>query len=192
MDEGTRREDGYRYRLVNIDCLRDSTRFNVVMELDASIEPLLPYLAAILPGCSYTHGTAVIGLMDGGHIVGIHPTQITLTDVCGWDEAADHCARYAEKIREARAGRDRIQPVFEQRPDLTVMDILRRFPRTNCKACNAPTCLAFAARVFRREAPISACPPFRENLGEHADFLSRLRANGYEVPEPASPRECDG
>ncbi|NTW35914.1 MAG: hypothetical protein HGB17_07255, partial [Syntrophobacteraceae bacterium] len=38
--------DGYSFMLVNIDCLRDSTHFNIVMDLQVSIEALLPYLAA--------------------------------------------------------------------------------------------------------------------------------------------------
>jgi len=91
MDEHIHRRKGYLFYLVNIDCLRTSTLFNVVMELEASIEDLLPYLAACLPGCNYVHGSDVVDLMDAGHIVGIYPSRITITGVEGEEEAERLC-----------------------------------------------------------------------------------------------------
>lgn len=183
MDEHIQRRDGYTYYLTNIDCLRTSTEFNVVMDLEASIQDLLPYLAACLPGCNYVHGSDVINLMDSGHIVGIYPKQITMTMVKGLDEAECLCQEYYERIRDADRRMDTITPVYKKRSTLGVLDILKGLPKTNCGACSSPTCLAFAASVFRREGDLSACPPFMESLDEHQGLLQALRANGYKIPE---------
>ena len=182
MDEHIERREGYSYYLVNIDCLRTSTEFNVVMDLEASIESLLPYLAACLPGCSYVHGSEVINLMDTGHIVGIYPRQITMTSVAGKEEAERLCGAYFERILDAERRKSAITPVYNKRSTLSVLHILRALPRTNCGECSCPTCTAFAAQVFRREAPVSDCPPFMDALEEHGDLLQHLRAHGYEVP----------
>jgi hypothetical protein len=64
MDQTIVREQGYSFTLVNIDCLPSSTHFNVVMDLNESIDELLPYLTAILPGCTYVHGSGVINRVD--------------------------------------------------------------------------------------------------------------------------------
>jgi CO dehydrogenase/acetyl-CoA synthase gamma subunit (corrinoid Fe-S protein) len=60
-------------------------------------------------------------------------------------------------------------------------------PRTNCGICQLPTCMAFAARVHRRECSIADCTPFLAEIGEakYAQFLEQMLRNGYETP--ASP-----
>ena len=184
MGDPIQRREGYSFYLVNIDCLRTSTQFNVVMDLERSIQELLPYLAACLPGCNYVHGSDVIDLMDAGHIIGIYPRQITITSVEGKEDAEHLCGEYFSRILDVAGRKDTIQPVYEKRPTLSVLSILRALPRTNCGACSAPTCTAFAAQVFRREAPVSACPPFLSALERHRDLVQELRAHGYAVPDP--------
>ncbi len=41
---------------------------------------------------------------------------------------------------------------------LTVLDILRRLDRSNCKKCGAPTCMAFAALVVQGKMKLDRCP----------------------------------
>ena len=38
------------------------------------------------------------------------------------------------------------------------MEIFKVLPRTNCKDCRIPTCLAFAAAVFKGEQRLADCP----------------------------------
>jgi ArsR family metal-binding transcriptional regulator len=177
MEPTAIRENGYCFALVNIDCLRSSTNFNVVMEMDVSIEELLPYLAAVLPGCTYIHGTGVINLMDAGHIVAIYPKRITLTDVNDKDTAVRLCRSYFATIQEVGSSREQIVPQYERRPSITLLAILRHLPQTNCGRCQCPTCMAFAAQVFRRETPISTCEPLMEDLATEKvkKLLQQLR-----------------
>lgn len=186
MEPGTIQQPGYNFTLVNIDCLRSSTHFNVVMQLDESVEELLPFLAAILPGCTYVHGTGVINLMDGGHIVAIYPDRITMTDVVDLETATQLCRRYFDTIAQVRTNRGHIAPQYQRRLSITVLDILRHLPQTNCGRCKCPTCMAFAAGVFRREAFIGECTPLIEDTGaEHFQkLIEQLRINGYAVPCP--------
>lgn len=150
---------GYSFQLVNIDCLRDSSHFNVVMQLDRSVAALLPYLAATLPNCTYVHGSDVINVMDAGHIVGIYPERITITDVTGPETAEDLCQRYFRLIEKVRAAGPSIEPVFHARPERTVLEIYRSLPGTNCGQCGLSTCMAFAAALYRGEAAMAACEP---------------------------------
>ncbi len=46
------------------------------------------------------------------------------------------------------------------------MDILKLFDKSNCRQCNEPTCLAFAAAVFKGRKPISDCPRVDKELAE--------------------------
>ena len=149
---------GYSFRLVNIECMPHSDHFNVIMELHEPIGDLLPYCAAVLPNCTYVHGTGVANVMDEGHIVGLYADKITITDVSGPEEAAQWCERYFQKIQEIRRNRASITPVLHKRRTVTVLDIYRRLPQTNCGRCGVATCMAFAAKVFRGESSLSECP----------------------------------
>jgi len=184
MEPTTMQKTDYHFTLVNIDCLRSSTHFNVVMEMNESIEGLLPYLAAVLPGCTYVHGTGLINLMDDGHIVALYPERITITDVIDKDTAARLCHTYFETIQRVRKGHEQIVPQYERRPSITLLDILRQLPQTNCGRCQNPTCMAFAAKVFRREAPIDECALILEDAASARvrKLFQQLQVNGYAVP----------
>jgi ArsR family metal-binding transcriptional regulator len=184
MDQTTVHAPGYSFALVNIDCLPSSTHFNVVMDLESSIAGLLPYLAASLPGCTYVHGSDVLNRMDDGHIVAIYPRRITITDVLDLAGAARICHDYYQKILEVTANRENITPLYEKRLSVSVLDIFRALPGSNCGQCAEPTCMAFAARVFRREAPLSACEPAAGGgaPAKRLKLVPQLRDNGYEVP----------
>lgn len=53
---------------------------------------------------------------------------------------------------------------------LTGVEIFKLLPKTNCKKCGHPTCLAFAMKLAQRQASIDSCPDVSEEakkaLGE--------------------------
>jgi len=168
---------GYRFRLVNIDCLPSSTRLNVIMELDESIEELLPYLASYLPGCTYLHEARVINTMDSGHIVAIYPEKITFTGVRDERQASWFCQKYFDMIHYVKLHKEQLKPVFERKNGPTILEIYSVLPKTNCRECGSPTCMAFAASVFRRESSISACRRLDRN--KCRKFLEELKRSGF-------------
>ena len=181
MSQEPIKREGYQFRLVNIECLPNSPNFNVIMDLEESLEVLLPYLAACLPGCTYKHGTGVINVMQAGHIIAIYPTYITITDMRTHEEAEEYCRKCFHRIQEVKASASRIQPVFDKRPSLSVLDIVRALPKSNCGECGMASCTAFAAGVFRRESTITDCAPLMRQTDEYQDLFRELQLNGYEI-----------
>lgn len=61
---------------------------------------------------------------------------------------------------------------------LTGLDIYKHLPKTNCKECGLPTCLAFAMKVASGQAALDECPPLddaaRAALGEASAPPQRL------------------
>ena len=45
---------------------------------------------------------------------------------------------------------------------LTAMDIFKLLPRTNCRKCGQPTCLAFAMLIAQKKAKLEDCPDVSE------------------------------
>ena len=62
------------------------------------------------------------------------------------------------------------------------MDVFKLLPKTNCRKCNKPTCLAFAAAVFQGQVSLSECPFIDE---------STLKAYGDKNDKHESPFEQD-
>jgi len=182
MDPLTFEKPGYSFSLVNIDCLPHSTHFNVLMALDAPIESLLPYLVACLPACTYVHGSGVVQLMDRGHIVAIYPDRLTITDVPDTTGAEALCAEYFALIERVQRELPRLTPVLRRQRSISVLDIYRRLPQTNCGLCLLPTCFAFAAAVFRGESVIGACKPVESTPSDFGELIEILQANGYQTP----------
>jgi hypothetical protein len=55
---------------------------------------------------------------------------------------------------------------------VTVMEVLKRLPRTNCGDCGQPTCLAFATRVIKEGEDLGRCP----HLPPGNEFSDLIRA----------------
>ena len=71
---------------------------------------------------------------------------------------------------------------------LSGIQIYKMLPRTNCRDCGFPTCLAFAMKLAAKQIELSACPHISEEaaaqLAESAAppvRLITLKSNGYEV-----------
>lgn len=56
---------------------------------------------------------------------------------------------------------------------LTGIEIYKFLPKTNCKKCNFPTCLAFAMKVAQKTVDISACPDLSPQAKAQLDAAGR-------------------
>ncbi|UCC34078.1 MAG: acetyl-CoA decarbonylase/synthase complex subunit gamma, partial [Candidatus Bathyarchaeota archaeon] len=56
---------------------------------------------------------------------------------------------------------------------LSPIDVYRLLPRTNCKECGEPNCMAFAAKLVNREVSLENCPPIL--LKEHEKAYEKLQ-----------------
>ena len=41
---------------------------------------------------------------------------------------------------------------------ISIMDVYQLLPKTNCKECGVPTCLAFAMNLASGKAELDSCP----------------------------------
>jgi len=56
---------------------------------------------------------------------------------------------------------------------LSGLDIYKLLPKTNCKKCGSPTCLAFAMRLAMKKASLDECPDISEEAKKALDQASR-------------------
>lgn len=56
---------------------------------------------------------------------------------------------------------------------MTGIEIYKHLPKTNCKGCGFPTCLAFAMKVAQKQADISLCPYLSEESRKLLEAAAR-------------------
>jgi ArsR family metal-binding transcriptional regulator len=113
--------------------------------------------------------------MDGYRMVSLYPRRITVAKA---DELVD-AWRTLESIRrkanEVWVRRGEIEPSYELRERPPALEIFKRLPRTNCRACGEATCLAFAVKVWQGGALPKACAPvFAGEYGHLKDALLEI------------------
>ena len=149
--------DKLHLKLVNIECMPTSTKFNAIIDLEEDIGDLLPFLATAIRGCTYVHGTGELNYMDEGHIIAIRPRQITVTAISDETEAQQMCEDLKKMINEVYEQRHTLTPTLRKQARLDPLSVYRELPQTDCGDCGEPTCMAFAARVVSRELTANGC-----------------------------------
>lgn len=64
-----------------------------------------------------------------------------------------------------------------------VMDIFKLLDKSNCRECNAPTCLAFAAAVLKGDRTLDECPRLDREIIERFGVKAKAPALGQESDE---------
>ncbi|KJS12363.1 MAG: Fe-S cluster protein [Peptococcaceae bacterium BRH_c8a] len=52
------------------------------------------------------------------------------------------------------------------------LDVYKHLPKTNCRECQEPTCLAFAAAVIQGKKKLAKCPHLNESVLEKASVIT--------------------
>jgi ArsR family metal-binding transcriptional regulator len=155
-------------------CVADVTKIRLIAQLTGDVGAALPYLNAEMERASFNPQNSVLTFMDAHRLVSVHPRRITVAKadeiVDGW-RTLDEIRRRVEDVWARRA---EIEPSFETRERPPALEIFKRLPRTNCKRCREPSCLAFAVRVWNGEATVGDCTPVFDREGTSAGLREAL------------------
>jgi len=136
----------------------------------------LPYLNAVLGGFEYIREPPSVTFRSQGKLITVHARRIAVNALKDEDEARKIVAWLVREINSAWERRAEIVPCFEGLPRPKVIDILRLLPKTNCKACGAPTCTVFATQVIEGVKNQDDCPPMGdENRKKLAAYIEPYR-----------------
>ena len=158
-------------------CVADETRIRLTAHLSGDLTAVFPYLNATMIEGSYTSEPPSFAFCEQHRMVGLFARRITVAKA---DDVVDGW-RVLEAIR-CRAGRlwarrAELAPCHERRQRPPALEIFRRLPRTNCRACGEATCFAFAGRLWRGEASPTLCAPvFQGQYGHLRDALCDICA----------------
>jgi ArsR family metal-binding transcriptional regulator len=167
-----------------IPCLADPSKIRFSSRFDRDVSEILPYVNATLEGAIYTHAGKSLTLRRQGSLITLYPRRLEASKVSNLDDAKRIVAWIVDMINDLDRRRLQIDPDFERHDHLTVLDVLKLLPGTNCKGCGLATCLAFAAALSDEKVTILTCTDLflTQYHEKREELLKLLRAGGYPVP----------
>jgi len=143
--------------MVLAPCVADATKIRLIAHLTGDLTEVFPYLNAEMKEACYNARGPTFTFMDGYRMVSLYARRIAVAKA---DEIVDGW-RTLETIRrranDAWARRAHIEPCYVMRQKPPALEIFKRLPGTNCRACGEATCLAFAVRMYSGEVSPSQC-----------------------------------
>ena len=166
----------YSKEIFRPECNPGFESVHCIAHLDQNIEPVLPYLNAVLGGFEYLKNPPAVIFRSQGKLITVHGTKIAINALRDEAEADKILEWLKREINEAWENRDNIQPSCEGAPKPMVIEILKLLPRTNCRECGAPTCMVFAARLAEGAQNHEDCPPLgAENKQRLEEYMSKFK-----------------
>ena len=167
-----------------LPCIAKLGTIRFIAELDRDISEVLPYLNTILEGAIYNHKGHNITLKKDDRLIGIHGKQFSAGKVIDLKDANNLIGWFRDLVNDTYGKKDSIKPNFERRQRLTVLDILKLMPLTNCKKCGEMTCTAFTTKIATEEKHIMACADlFSGKFNRKRNLLLKmLKECGYKIP----------
>jgi ArsR family metal-binding transcriptional regulator len=149
---------GYTLELSEPLCVPGAETWSAKAILEDGIAAVLPYLNATLRGAAYHHDPGVLIWKEQGRKHAFRPREISLAPVADREEARRLIDNVIDTVNRIWERRGEIEPSLRERSLPSPMAIYRLLPRTNCKQCGYPSCMAYAARLREGEAELSQCP----------------------------------
>lgn len=162
----------YEIQVVEPGCTSGSGRWGVQVIPPGDISDVFPYLNAVFHNTSYDHENKNLIVREQRQVYAFRPDEIRIARA---DDTLQAAAEIVERVNRIWQERDTITPNFTDKSPVSVIDIFKQLPRTNCRKCGFLTCMAFAAGLRQGTAELDGCPCLSQpEYSENRQKLSNL------------------
>ncbi len=140
--------------------------------MPADISVSFPYLNAVLDNTVYDRENGILLGEDHGRRYAFRSDDIRIAGLSEAAEAPGAAREAVDLVNSIWERRDEITPSLRERKVPATVDLYRFLPKTNCRQCTRPTCLAFAADLRDDPELLSLCPPLMQP--EHAAARAQI------------------
>ncbi len=166
---------GYTRKIFRPRCNPGFESVHCIADLNEDVGKVLPFLNAVLGGTRYLDDPPEVMFHHQGKIIKVGAKEIAINALKDETEADRILQWLQTEINRAWENREAITPCYTGKTKPQLLEILRLLPRTNCKRCGRPTCMAFAALVVEGGRGPDACTELtRENREKLAAYLENF------------------
>ena len=148
----------YELQLVEPGCTPGAGRWGVLITLPGDISSVFPYLNESFHNTIYDHENKILIVREQNQAYAFRSEEIRIARTDDPIQARQIAAEIIEKVNRIWRVRDTITPLFKDKKRVTVIDIFKLLPRTNCRKCGYLTCLAYAADLRQGTVQMDDCP----------------------------------
>jgi ArsR family metal-binding transcriptional regulator len=168
--------NGYRMEIFLPACNSHFQSLHCIAHLHEDVGQVIPYLNAVLGGDIFIKDPLSVTFSMHGKLVTVRSREIAVNALRDKAEAYSILEWFKKEINDAWQNRATIVPKYEGAKKAHTLTIYKLLPRTNCKACGQPTCLAFAALAASGEKRAADCVPLRVDARNKLyEYLSSFR-----------------
>ena len=138
--------------------------------LDTDVSQLFPYINAIAEDAVYYEKPLFIRFMLDGFRCAFHPDSGVVAPFKDDRQALKFMDRLIAFLNDIYLRKDSIEPNHKRYRPVSVLDIFRLLPQTNCRECGFASCMAFAAALSKQETAPDQCPGFINPISENAVY----------------------
>jgi len=156
----------YHKEVFRAKCNASFQSVHCIAKLDQDISAVLPYLNAELGGYEYLQDPPAVTFKSAGKLITVQGREIAVNALKDEQEAEKILQWLKNEINATWKRRSEIVPSFKSTSKPQVIEIFKRLPRTNCRECGSPTCLAQVAQGIKTA---QACPPIAADQKHQLD-----------------------
>jgi DNA-binding CsgD family transcriptional regulator/ArsR family metal-binding transcriptional regulator len=138
--------------------------------LDADVSELAPYINAVAQKAVYYEKPPFIKFLLDGFACTLYQRGGSAAAFSDRSQALEFMEKLIAFLNDIYLRKDSIEPSHKRYKPVSVLDIFRLLPRTNCRECGFATCMAFAAALSRRRTSPRRCPGFSRPMAFNAVY----------------------
>lgn len=139
-------------------------------KLNADVSELAPYINAVAQKAVYYEKPPFIKFLLDGFACTLYKNGGAAAAFYDRDQALEFMEKLVAFLNDIDCRKDTIEPNHKRYRPISILDIFKILPRTNCGKCGFATCMAFAAALSRRKASPHRCPGFSRPLSVNAVY----------------------
>ena len=138
--------------------------------LDTNVSQLFPYINATFKDAKFFDKPEYILFHMNDIKCTLYPNDIIAAPFMDQGQALTFVNLLIVFLNDLYNKKDSLKPNFKKVSPVSVFDIFKLLPQTNCKECGYTTCMAFAAAISKSETTPDKCPDFRDPISESATY----------------------
>jgi len=136
-------------------------RWGAYFKVDNDIRKIFPYVNGSVQGARYHFRPLHVAFKRKDVQCTLYPREVIAAPFAGKDHAVEFIEDLIVFLNDIYANRSKYKKSHRvHRKPVSIVEIIKALPRTNCKECGYATCMAFAAALNQGEAEPKDCPGF--------------------------------
>ena len=140
------------------------------VSLNTDVSELFPIINSAVEGSTYYDTPAYVHFDLDGILCALYPHDVVLAAFTDRDQAIRFIDRLIAFLNDLYEKKDLITPDYKRFKPISVLDIYKLLPKTNCRECGFQTCMAFAGALRVEQITPDKCPHFVHPIAEKAVY----------------------